>query len=238
MRVRLAERRLETADVMSFTFDLGGQTLEYLPGQYLHYQLDELSFPDERGNRRHFTISSSPTEKGIVMFTTRMRGSGFKETLRHAPLGRELACESPSGRFVMPQDETRRHVLIAGGIGITPYRSILLHTADTGGQIDAVMLYFSRSEADIVFRRELEALVRRMPTLSVVHILGEPGPGWTGERGKLDEALLRRWVIEPDRSLFWISGPPPMVRACRERIREIGIQDDAIRMEGFAGYSD
>ena len=82
MRVRLKERRPETADVMSFIFDLSGQPLEYRPGQYIHYELDALAFPDERGNRRHFTISSSPTEKGVLMFTTKMRGSGFKETLR------------------------------------------------------------------------------------------------------------------------------------------------------------
>ena len=79
MRIRLKERRTETTDVMSFIFDLGGQRLDYRPGQILHYELDALAFPDERGNRRHFTLSSSPTEEGIVMFTTRMRGSGFKE---------------------------------------------------------------------------------------------------------------------------------------------------------------
>ena len=72
MRIRLKERRPETTDVMSFIFDLGGKQLEYRPGQILHYELDALAFPDERGNHRHFTISSSPPEEGIVMFTTRI----------------------------------------------------------------------------------------------------------------------------------------------------------------------
>ena len=79
MRVGLKERRLEAEGVISFVFDLGGQPFEYRPGQYVFCELDALDFPDERGNRRHFTISSSPTEKGTVMFTTRMRGSGLLE---------------------------------------------------------------------------------------------------------------------------------------------------------------
>jgi ferredoxin-NADP reductase len=107
MRVGLKERRLEAEGVISFVFDLGGQSFEYRPGQYVFCELDALDFPDERGNRRHFTISSSPTEKGIVMFTTRMRGSGFKETLRNAPLGYELSLGTPLGHFVIPQEETR-----------------------------------------------------------------------------------------------------------------------------------
>jgi ferredoxin-NADP reductase len=103
MRIRLRERRSETADVITFIFDLGGQLFEYQSGQFVFYELDALDFPDERGNCRHFTISSSPTEKGIVMFTTRMRGSGFKETLRHAPMGYEVTLGTPLGNFIMPE---------------------------------------------------------------------------------------------------------------------------------------
>ena len=113
MRIYLKERRPETTDVMSFIFDLDGQQLEYRPGQILHYELDALAFPDERGKRRHFTISSSPSENGIVTFTTKIRGSGFKETLRQAPMGYELTCEDPEGEFVVGQGETHlRHVFI------------------------------------------------------------------------------------------------------------------------------
>src|SRR5512136_1184336 len=131
MRVGLKERRLEAEGVISFVFDLSGQPFEYRPGQYVFCELDALDFPDERGNRRHFTISSSPTEKGVVMFTTRIRGSGFKETLRHAPLGYEINLGASLGHFVMPEGETRRHVFLAGGIGITPYRSMLRCAVDT-----------------------------------------------------------------------------------------------------------
>ncbi len=237
MRIRLKERRTETADVISFMFDLGGQSLEYRPGQYIHYELDTLAFPDERGNRRHFTIASSPTEKGILMFTTRMRGSGFKETLRQAPLGYELTCETALGEFVIGKDETdRHHVFIAGGIGITPYRSILRYAADTNAPINGLMLCLNHASTDIVFRQELEDIARQMSTFSLVHVLSDPEPAWTGERGKLNEALLLKWVSNPDQSLFWISGPPSIVVAYKELLLQFGVKEDVIRSDKFLGY--
>ena len=236
MRVRLKERRSEATEVISFVFDLGGQPFEQQPGQYVFYELDALDFSDERGNRRHFTISSSPTEKGILMFTTRMRGSGFKETLRHAPLGYEINIGTPFGHFVMPEGETRRHVFIAGGIGITPYRSMLRCAVDTKKPIDVVLLYFSHSSADIVFGQELEEIARQMATFSLVHVLSDPEPDWKGEKGRLSEALLRKWVPNLDQRLFWISGPPPMVMAHKELIEQTGLKEEAIRTDSFAGY--
>jgi ferredoxin-NADP reductase len=237
MRIWLKERRAETSDVISFIFDLGGQRLQYRPGQILHYELDTLAFPDERGNRRHFTISSSPTEEGIVMFTTKMRGSGFKETLRRAPIGYELTCESPEGEFIMQEEETRlRHVFIAGGIGITPYRSILRYSADMNEPLHARMLYFNRSSADIVFREELEDIARKMPTFSILHVLTEPEDGWKGEQAKLGETILRRLLPNPGGLCFWISGPPGMVGACRELLEQIGVKDQSIRTDRFMGY--
>jgi len=237
LRIHLRERRPETADVMSFIFDLGGQPLAYRAGQYIHYELDALAFPDARGNRRHFTISSSPTDKGILMFTTRMRGSGFKETLLHAPIGYELSCETPLGEFVLREgDVERHHVFIAGGIGVTPYHSILRYALHREEPLNVVMLYFNRSLTDIVFRHALEDIARHMPTVSLVHVLTEPDPGWTGERGTLDEALLRSWVPNVHESLFWISGPPPMVQAFNDVLLQGGVKEESIRTDRFSGY--
>ncbi|MGC2423215.1 MAG: FAD-dependent oxidoreductase [Nitrospirota bacterium] len=237
MRIRLKERRIEATDVISFIFDLGGQQLEYRPGQFLHYELDALSFPDERGKQRHFTISSSPTEEDIVMFTTRIRGSGFKETLRQAPIGYELTCESPDGEFSLPEGEAgMRHVFIAGGIGITPFRSILRYSADTREPLNALLLNFNRTSVDIVFRRELEEIALQMPAFSIANVLTEPEEGWTGARGVLDEEALRKWLPEPGGGLFWISGPPGMVSGCRELLVRIGVKNQDIRTERFMGY--
>jgi ferredoxin-NADP reductase len=110
-----------------------------------------------------------------------MRGSGFKETLRQAPLGYEITVGTPLGNFVIPEGEIRQHVFIAGGIGVTPYRSMLRYAADAKKPLNVLMLYFSHSSADIIFRQELEDIARKMPTFSAVHVLSEPEPGWAGE---------------------------------------------------------
>ena len=237
MRIHLKERRFETAWRSSRLFSTWAVShLNTGPGNSHSYDLDTLDFPDERGNRRHFTLSSSPTEKGITMFTTRMRGSGFKETLRNAPLGYEVSIGVPAGLFVIPEDNTRSHVFIAGGIGVTPYRSILRHAVDTKTPMNALMLYFNHSSADIVFRQELEDIARQVTTFSLVHVLSEPEPGWAGERGKLNEVLLRKWVPNLDQRLFWISGPPSMVMAYKALIKQTGVPDESIRTDHFTGY--
>jgi ferredoxin-NADP reductase len=99
-----------------------------------------------------------------------------------------------------------------------------------------LMMYFNRASSDIVFHDELENISRHMPTFSVVHVLSRPEDGWTGERGKLDEQMLRKYVTDFDQSVFWISGPPPMVSAYRSLIEQIGVPDDAIRTDSFIGY--
>lgn len=236
MRIRLKEQRPEAPDVISFVFDLLGQPFSYRPGQYVFYELNALAFPDERGKRRHFTLSSAPTQQGIIMFTTRLRGSGFKETLRHAAPGYELSVEVPRGSFVVPEGETRRHVFIAGGIGITPYRSIMRNAADSGAALDALLLDFNRTSADIIFRAELAAIAARMPSFQMVPVLSEPESGWAGEHGRLDESLLRRHVADLAGSLFWVSGPPPMVAAATETLAQLGVAPDAMRTDIFAGY--
>ena len=236
MRIQLKEKRTETPDVISFVFGLGGQPLSYKPGQFVYYELDALAFPDERGKRRHFTISSSPTEEGIVMFTTRLRGSGFKETLRHAEPGYELTIETPRGSFVLPEGDARPHVLLAGGIGITPYRSILRHATDTRRTLRATLLYFNRTDADIIFRQELDALAVALPSVRIVHALDEPAAGWGGETGRLSEALLKKYVPDREEPLYWLSGPPPMVNAYSELLLSFGVSGDSIKKDSFSGY--
>jgi ferredoxin-NADP reductase len=236
MRIFLKERRQETDDVVSFIFDLRGQPFDYRPGQFVWYELDALAFPDPRGKRRHFTISSAPTERGIAMLTTKLRGSGFKETLRHAALPHELSVETPRGNFVIPDGETRPHIFIAGGIGITPYRSMLRYSADKRTPIHATLFYCNRTLREVVFRDEWPQLEAALPNFRLVHVLSEPEDNWTGETGRLDEALLKRHAPDFSDSLIWVSGPPPMVNAYADLFKQLGLADEAIKKDNFTGY--
>jgi ferredoxin-NADP reductase len=237
MRVWLKEKRPETADVMSFVFDLRGQALEYQPGQFAWYELDELAVPDVRGKRRHFTLSSSPTEKGVAMLTTRLRGSGFKETLRRAEPGYELTLESARGSFVLPEDDPPpSQVLVAGGIGVTPYRSMLRYAVDSHRPLRATFFYFNRTLADVIYKQELESMLASLPDVRLIYVLAEPPAGWAGESGHLTEALLRKYVPDLQQPNYWLSGPPPMVNAYAELIGSLGSDPEMVHKDNFTGY--
>jgi len=165
-----------------------------------------------------------------------MRGSGYKETLRQAAPGYELAIEEPIGDFTLREGETRRQVFIGGGIGVTPYRSMLRYAVDTKTPLSGVLFHFGRSSSDLTFRTEFEALARQLPEFSLVPVVTGAEEAWTGERGEMSEALLRRHVPDPGRAVFLVSGPPPMVRAVAELLKRSGIAEDAVRTDSFSGY--
>jgi ferredoxin-NADP reductase len=107
---------------------------------------------------------------------------------------------------------------------------------DMNKPLDAVMFYFNRFSPDIIFRQELENIARQMPSFRLVNVLTEPEEGWKGEQGKLDEAMLRKLVPDPDGLFFWVSGSPGMAGTCRELLELIGVREHNIRTDRFMGY--
>lgn len=239
MRVQLQAVRPETPDVVSFVFDLAGQPYHYIAGQFAFFELDALTADDPRGKRRHFTLSSSPSESGIVQFTTKLRGFGLKETLRTAGPGLQVTLEDARGRFTLPETPARPIVFLGGGIGITPFRSMLRYATDGVLPHHITLLYSATTPADLVFRREFELLSQENPNVKIVLTVTQAAddPGWQGERGRVSAGLLQKHVEDVPGSLFYTCGPPPMVQAMEELLKSLGIPADQIRIERFTGYS-
>src|SRR3989344_9620287 len=129
MQLPLIRKQKEAKGTYSFYFD-NRNKIKYLPGQYFYFTLPQLNYDDARGPTRHFTISSSPSEKEFK-FTTRIREkSGYKKTLFELPMGTNLEVEGPNGTFILDENEKGEHILIAGGIGITPFRSFIKYNLD------------------------------------------------------------------------------------------------------------
>jgi ferredoxin-NADP reductase/nitrite reductase/ring-hydroxylating ferredoxin subunit len=223
--IHLAGTRPESPDVVSFLFR-SEEPLLWQPGQFLRYRLPH-SDPDDRGITRYFTIASAPFE-GHIMLTTRMAGdrsSTFKRALRELRIGATVEVDPPAGDFT-PSDSDGPHVLIAGGIGITPFRPMLLDLDHRGRPLDATLVYAHRT-ADVVYRQEIDALHRRHPRLVVRHVVSPE---------HISPDLIR--AVAPDlvSSVFYVSGPEPFVHAVEGMLAGLGVPDAHVKRDYFPGY--
>src|SRR6185295_7757263 len=145
---------------------------------------------DEKGLRRHISIVTSPTERGVLGFATRIRDTAFKRTLAELQVGDEVEVEEPKGSFVLPEDTNRRYVFVAGGIGITVFRSMLRYIADTCAPYRVTLVYSNRDRESAAFLDELEVLEQRVDGFRMILTMTEE-EGWEGETRQLDAEVLR-----------------------------------------------
>ena len=225
MQLILAEKRFETEDVTSFIF-MSDAPLKWQAGQFLHYSLPHPD-ADDRGISRYFTIASAPFE-GHVMLTTRFaseRSSSFKRALRQLPVGAAVDVTEPDGDFVVG-DPADQHVLIAGGIGVTPFRAILLDLDHRALPINATLLYANRTP-DFVYKAEVDRLASRHPGL-VVRYLVSPQ--------RLSQASIRAVAPDLAKPAFHVSGPEPFVESLGCLLSGLGVPDAHLKRDYFPGY--
>lgn len=226
MKLILAERKQETPDVESLLFE-PEQALSWKPGQFLHYVLHHEP-TDDRGSDRWFTISSAPSE-GRVMITTRFdtkRSSSFKHKLKTLAVGKsiEISDIQGDGDFIV-EKPSEKLVFIAGGIGVTPFRSILKEADNSSEKLDVLLLYSNRDK-HIPYKTELDAFSARNPKLRIAYFIGR----------RIDEAVIRESVTDLDHSLFYVSGPEPMVEAFGTLLSQMGVPNERIKQDWFPGY--
>src|SRR5688500_11109115 len=125
MRATVKEKQEVAKGTLLVTFDLLGEEVDFQPGQYFFVTLPDLGHQDARGLRRHTTVVTSPNDKGVLELALRLRDTAVKNTLQEISFGAEVAVEPPKGKFVHPEVTSRPLVFIAGGIGITVFRSML-----------------------------------------------------------------------------------------------------------------
>ncbi len=243
MKLKLLEKRDEAKGTKSF-FWQPEKTVDYLPGQYFYYTLPSLTFPDPRGATRHFTISSSPTEGNILRLTTRIREeSGFKKSLDALPKEAEIEGEGPNGTYILNDNEEGIQVFLAGGIGITPFRSMIKYATDKGLKIPIYLVYSNSLPEEIVFKDELKELESKNLNLKTALTVSKPEESkekWNGLTGRIDEKLLQKliddWKLRIEDCTWWVCGPPGMVDAMQTVLGNLKISAGKIRTEKFTGY--
>jgi len=236
-RQRLLLPRYHVTDVVQETHDIwtvrmappDGEVFDYLPGQFIFLTLYRRGFTPEE---HPFTISSPPTERGAITVTAKAIGD-FTATIKDTRPGDLAAIDGPYGRFTYLADREHLLLLISGGVGITPFAGYLRHILDTDAPADVVLIDANKSEADIIFRKELDDLAAACANVRIVHVLSKPEEGWPGERGFVDEALLRRCVPDVGNRTVFLCGPPPMMAAVRRVLSGLAVPSCRIRTEEF-----
>jgi 3-phenylpropionate/trans-cinnamate dioxygenase ferredoxin reductase subunit len=216
------------------TLDLrahGHPGVPFRAGQFAWLKIGSSCFVFEE---HPFTIASTATEPHRKQFTIKALGD-FSELLRALRPGRRVYLDGPYGQMTIEGlDSSWGFVFIAGGIGVTPMLSMLRTLADRGDHRNHLLLLSARTEHDIVMRQEIERLSERL-SLQVVYALQQPPEGWPGESGRIDGAFLDRWLPPHGRGRFdyFLCGPPTMVVAVGEQLRERGVPVRRIHSERF-----
>lgn len=235
MKVRIKGKKEIAKDTLLVEFDLLGQKVNFQAGQYFFITLSKLKYDDARGSSRHFSIVNSPHEKGILALATRIRDSAFKQTLNELPVGSEVEAGSIAGSFTLPQDFSRPLVFIAGGIGITPYISILRFVKEESLPYKITLIYSNRDKASTAFYEELTQFSKIIPDFKLVLTMTDD-LSWQGEKRRIDAQFIRDYTKDLDNPLFYTVGPPQMNEVVIEALKKLGVEEFEINTENFSGY--
>ena len=241
MKLKLVKKVDEAEGTKSFFWDVE-KKISYKPGQFIYLTLPKLNYPDDKGQTRHFTLSSSPTEK-LLKITTRIRQeSGFKKTLAELAPGSDVEAEGPEGEFVLNEQASNLQVFLAGGIGITPFRSMIKYVFDKHLSIPIQLIYSNSIPEQITFKNELDSIAYESQNIKVDHTITKPEESkvpWKGITGRIDESLIQKLITDNWQLTtvsFWLCGPPAMVEGVISVLSNLQIPLKNVRFEKFTGY--
>lgn len=235
MKLILAHR-MDIAENTKATWFEPEKPVRFAAGQFGDFTLIDPPFTDAKGNTRPFSFASAPGHDRI-MIATRMRGSAFKRSLEHFPIGTHVQLMGPMGSFTLHKDPARPAVFLTGGIGITPVRSIIEQATRQRMPHRIFVFYSNRTTARMAFFDDFRAWSLENMNLSFIPTLTEERPkDWRFELGAIDRRLLTGYIADLRAPVYYIVGPPAMVAAMKKLLEEIDVDEMQIRSEEFAGY--
>ena len=235
--VSLKHRREVAEGTTAFLFEKP-DGLSFKAGQYLNFTLLDPPETDAEGNTRTFSIASAPDEEELMM-ATRIRDTAFKRVLKTMPLGAQVEIEGPYGNFTLHKNAARPAVFLTGGIGITPYRSIIRDAGRKKLPHRLFLFYSNRRPEDGAFLEELQQAERDNPNYQFVGTMTDMANSkrpWQGKTEYINRDMLAQSISDLTTPIYYIAGPPGMVTAMRKMLADADINDDSIRTEEFNGY--
>jgi glycine betaine catabolism B len=219
-----------THNVKSFRF-ARPVSFNYLAGQFMFVTINK----NQEEQKKHFSFSTSPTEEEYIEFTKKMTDSTFSKALNSLKIDEKVIIDGPYGKFTL-DEKTKNIGMLAGGIGITPLRSMCRYCADKQTEIKITLLYSNITEKDIAFREDLEQIQRQNSNIRIVHVLDSPPPNWNSHTGRINENIVKQEIPNYTQTTFFICGPPAMNKAMENLLNNIGVTKENIKLENFTGY--
>mgnify|MGYP001605517710 CR=1 FL=1 len=210
------------------------EPVSYQAGQSFRLTLLNPPYRDEAGSSRFFSIANLP-QKDLVTTVTRIRESAFKRSLWELPLRSDVEVGSIGGDFLLPEKGAKPLVFIAGGIGVTPFVSMLRYLEQQNFPYPVSLFYSNPDRQSAAFREDLLGLAQKSRNFRAVMTMTRD-PDWPGEKGRLDAKFLQKYLDRPAEALYYLAGPPGFVNDIYGALVSLGVRALNIKTEEFSGY--
>jgi ferredoxin-NADP reductase len=223
-------------DTVLFGFESSTETISYTPGQFLCLKMN-LKYPDEKGPERYFSIVNPPDKKPdggsrTIEIATRISATGFKQTLAAMKTGDTAAIIRIDGEFILP-DAGKEIVMVAGGVGITPFKCMLEHLVLKGEKRRVTLLYSNKNKANTAFYDELSQMEQSGYLVKIYFVMTRDDT-WPGPKGRMNAEFIAGNIPGYQKNHFMVAGPPNFVGGISQALEELGISD--VKLEKFFGY--
>jgi ferredoxin-NADP reductase len=228
----------EAEQTYSFYFDTSETDFTFLPGQYIRITIPHEK-PDDRGTSRFFTISSSPTHRGYITITSRTLQYSFKKALLNLKPGTKVKIFAPLGKFILDETDTTPKVFLAGGIGITPFHSMITYAAAKNLPLQLTLIASAATTQELIFYQELTSLSVQYPNSKIIYTITHPSQAkhpWHGEVGRISAAVLKKYIPTKNTSKYYIVGSQSFIEGMKALLQNMNISEENIFTEDFPGY--
>jgi glycine betaine catabolism B len=222
--------------VYDFVFEGAGR-IKFHPGQYMEWTLAHKK-PDTRGNRRYFTIASSPEENNVLLGVKFYdQPSTYKLAMLKMNVGDKIVAGQMAGDFTLPDNKKQKLVFLAGGIGVTPFRSMIQHLLDTKQPRPITVLYSNRSANEIAYADIFMQARQELDIKTIYTLTGDAPADWAGYRGYINAEMVSKEIPDYRERTFYISGSDTMVKACKNLLLKMGVSRTRIKTDFFPGLA-